>query len=218
MTPIQTRTSWVQQALLCCGILAPLLYIGMDRLAGQLTRGYDFVSQSMSELSAVGSPTRFLVLSLNIVGAALMIAFGIGVWRLTGQGLLPRITASLVMGQAVAGLTMALFFAPRYGERPAAASVGVIIGAIGVVMLTGAIGFGAAAFSGWFRALSIGILAAYVILAALRFALPQADASVSLVGVQERTMLYAFLLWVLVLAVYCLISGKGASLTGSVGA
>jgi hypothetical protein len=216
--PIQARTGWVQQVLLSCGILAPLLYVGVDRLAGRLVRGYDFVSQSMGELSAVGAPTRLLVVSVNALGVALMIAFGTGVWRMTGPGLLSRISASLVVGQAVAGLVMVLFFAPRYGERPIAASTGVIVGALGVVMLVLAIGFGAAAFGGWFRVLSIAILAAYVLLAVLRFTLLPTDQSVSLVGVQERTMLYAFLLWVLAFAVYCLVSGRGASPTGSLGA
>jgi hypothetical protein len=205
--PIQARTSQVQQALLYCGVFAPLLYVGVDRLAGHLARGYDFVSRSMSDLSAVDAPTRLLVVSVNVLSVALMIAFGIGVWRMAGHSALPRITASLVMGQALLGLVMVLFFATRAGERPAASSAGVIVGAVAIVMLVLAIGFGAAAFSGWFRFLSIGILAAYVILAAVRFAFPPADATVSLVGVQERTMLYAFLGWVLALAVRGLISG-----------
>ena len=69
-----------RQVMFFCGILSPLFYLATDRLAGRLLNGYSFASQSMSELSAAGSPTRSLVLSLNLVAALLMIAFGVGGW------------------------------------------------------------------------------------------------------------------------------------------
>ena len=47
----------LQKILLSCGILAALLYLGTDWLAGRLLRGYSFAVQSISELSAAGSPT-----------------------------------------------------------------------------------------------------------------------------------------------------------------
>ena len=69
------------QVMLFCGVLAPLLHLTTDRLAGRLLNGYSFAARSMSELSAAGSPTRSLVASLNLVAAPLMIVFGVGVWR-----------------------------------------------------------------------------------------------------------------------------------------
>lgn len=210
-------TDGVRQALLLCGIAASLLHVGTDRLAGTLLRGYDFMSHSMGELSAAGAPTRPLVVTLNLLSAALMLAFGVGVWRTAGQALLPRVTAGLVMGQAVAGLVLILFFPDRYGMRPDPASAGVIVGATGVLLLVLAIAFGAAAFGGWFRILSVGILVAYAALAALRFATAGASSAaetVSLVGAQERTMLYVFLAWIIALAVLLLTSGSTTSRTG----
>ena len=79
MRSVAGKIDWLQ-AMLFCGILSPLLYLATDRLAGRLLNGYSFASQSMSELSAAGSPTRSLVLSLNLVAALLMIAFGVGGW------------------------------------------------------------------------------------------------------------------------------------------
>ena len=78
-------TSLSQQILLFCGILAPLLYFGIDRLAGRLIKGYSFTVQSMSELSAAGAPTRALVVWLTLVASLLLASFGVGVWR--GAGL-----------------------------------------------------------------------------------------------------------------------------------
>ena len=67
-----------------------------------------------------------------------------------------------------------------------------------------AIIFGALAFPGWFRVLSIAIPSAFVLLAILRFATASTGGAAVLIGAQERTMSYSFLAWTLALAVYLL--------------
>jgi hypothetical protein len=83
---------------------------------------------------------------------------------------------------------------------------------LSVVCFVLAMLFGAVAFSGWIRALSVVIPASYVILAVLRFA-TAASSSVgqvaSLIGAQERTMVYSFLLWAMALAIHLLQSSRG---------
>ncbi len=208
MRSIMRDTNWVQQMLLVCGILGPLLHLGTDRLAGMLLKGYDFSAQSMSELGASGSPVRSLVVSLTCVATVLMVAFGVGVWRAGEQALLPRVVAVLVIGNAVLGLVATLFFPTQFGERPAFGSVGVILMFLSVLCFVLAMVVGAAAFGGWLRILSIGIPAGYVILAILRFSTAAASSSagaVSMIGTQERTMAFSFLFWVMALAVYLLL-------------
>ncbi len=62
------------------------------------------------------------------------------------------------------------------------------------------------AFRGWLRGVSIAIPAAYVLLAALRFAAaPPAGDAAALIGAQERTMAYSYLLWVMALAIHLLL-------------
>ncbi|HNU94649.1 MAG TPA: DUF998 domain-containing protein [Bacillota bacterium] len=201
-----------RQVMFFCGILSPLFYLATDRLAGRLLNGYSFAAQSMSELSATGSPTRSLVVSLNLVAALLMIVFGAGVWRVGGQALLPRITGWLLIGNAALGLIGTIFFPTRFGVRPNFASPGVIIMFFSVVCSVLAMMFGAAAFSGWIRVLSIAIPVSYVLLAVLRLttgASSPAGQAALLVGAQERTMVYSFLLWVMALAIHLLLSRKG---------
>ena len=207
MPAAETRTEWMQRALLLCGILAPLVNLGTDWLAGKLLKGYNRAAQSMTELSAAGSPTRSLVVPLTLVAAVLMLAFGIGVWRLYGRALLPRVVAGLVIGNAIAGLVATLLFPPRFGERPTFGSPGVILMFLSVVFFVLAMIFGAFAFGGWFRIISIAIPASYILLAVLRFATaaPAAGTAQLLVGAQERTMAYSFLLWVMALAVHLLL-------------
>jgi len=197
----------LQKLLISCGILAPLLYLGTDLLAGKLLKGYSFSSQSMSELGAAGSPTRPLVVALTLVASALMIAFGIGVWQAAGPAILPRIVAGLILGNAVAGLAATLYFPNRFGVRPAFGTPGVLLMFLSVLCFVLAMVFGAAAFHGWMRILSIAIPAAYIILAIVRFATAasSAEGTNMLIGAQERTMAYSFLLWTMALAIYILL-------------
>jgi hypothetical protein len=52
----------LRKILLVCGILAALLYVGSDILAAMRWEGYSYTAQTVSELRAVGAPTRaFLV-------------------------------------------------------------------------------------------------------------------------------------------------------------
>lgn len=193
--------------LIACGIVAALLYFGADRLAGKLIPGYRFSVQSMSELGAAGSPTRPLVVGLHLAASGLMLAFAAGVWRAAGGALLPRIVAGLILVHALTGLAATLFFPNRYGVRPEFGTPGVLLMAASVLCFTLAMIFGALAYPGWIRWLSIAIPAGYVLLAGLRFATAGSSAAGAngLIGVQERTMAYSFLGWVIALAVYLLI-------------
>lgn len=213
MRPVTSGAAWIQQALLVCGILAPLVYLGTDRLAGSLLEGYSFSAQSMSDLSASGSPVRSLVVGLTCVACALMVAFAIGVWRAANGALPVRGVAVLLVANAVLGLVATLFFPTRYAERPAFGTPGVILMFLGVVCFVLAMVVGAIAFGGWMKVLSIAIPVGYVVLAVLRFATaaPATDAQ-SLIGTQERTMAFSFLFWVVALAVNLLLSsGSGTS-------
>ena len=118
----------MDRVLLSFGILAPLVYLAADRLTGRLLKGYSFAAQSsMSELTAAGSPTRAIAVSLNVVAVGLIIVFGVGVWQVAGRAILPRIVAGLVIGNAVLSLFATLFFTNTYGVRPVFASPGVLI-------------------------------------------------------------------------------------------
>jgi hypothetical protein len=199
--------------LLSLGLVAPLLQFATDRVAGTLLANYSFSAQSMTELSAAGSPVRSLTLPLTVVAAALMTAFGVGVWHAGDRAILPRIVAILLISNTALGLVATLFFPPQFGERPAFGSVGVILMFLSVVCFVLAMIVGAAAFSGWLRIVSIGIPVGYILLAVVRLATANADSTLgaaSMIGTQERTMAYSFLFWAMALAVYLLTSSGSA--------
>lgn len=56
-----------RKGLLVCGVLAALLYVGSDIVAAWRWEGYSYTAQSVSELRAIGAPTRpFLVPVLSL--------------------------------------------------------------------------------------------------------------------------------------------------------
>jgi hypothetical protein len=198
--------SAAQKVLLACGILASLLKVGTDILAGMMWKGYDFISQSMSQLSALGAQTRPLVLPLDLTYDLLMIAFGVGLWQLAGQNLLMRIMAGLIIGNVVITFVVSSFFPMRTGQNlsPSANTINVVLMATSVIFFLLAMGLGAAAYRNWFRYYSAGTLLTYIVLGIMRFLVPpQATAGlpVSTVGAQERTMTIGYLLWVVLLAI-----------------
>ena len=67
--------------LLACGVLASIVYLGADVLAGIFFGEYhSFTSRVISELMARGAPTERLVDPLFLLYGALTMAFGSGVW------------------------------------------------------------------------------------------------------------------------------------------
>lgn len=186
--------------LLACGIFSALIVFATDVIAGLLTPGYHFWSQSASLLSAVNSKTRKYVLPLLIFSSALLLAFSIGVWMVVGQNWLLRVTACLLAGNALlSGMAFSIFpFRPNEPLNTPANKRNIIVMGISVLLFFVAIGFGVAGNKNWFRYFSIGLILLYFIVDI--FATRGMKASIGgnpgpLVGVQERTMIYGNMIW-----------------------
>ena len=74
-----------RRVLLVCGILSSLLYVAMNVFVAMEWEGYSSASQTVSELSAIGAPTRPLWVLLGIAYTVLVIAFGWGIWKSAGR-------------------------------------------------------------------------------------------------------------------------------------
>jgi hypothetical protein len=197
----------LRKILLICGILASLLFVGTDVLAGTLYAGYSFTSRSISELSAVGAPTRSLVFPLNLMYNALLIAFGLGIWGSSRKRAM-RVTAGLLLGNAVIGFIVVIFFPMHLGETVSA--MHLILMAVSVLFFQMLIiVFGAVAFRNWFRFYSIGTLLAFIALTIFGlFVAPQVISGPPQSGLQERVMAYGCLLWQAMLSAVLLRSQK----------
>jgi hypothetical protein len=202
----------VRKVLLICGILSSLFYIGADIFAAMQYEGYSYTSQTISELSAIGAPTRPLLAVTGIVYLFLVIAFGLGVLLTESRKRALRVVAILVIVYGVVGFAWP--FAPMHQRDVLAAGGGtfsdilhIIVGAVDSLLFLLIIGFGAAAFAGRFRLYSIvTIIVLLVFGALLGMDAPKIGANepTPWVGVTERINIFGAMLWFAVLSIVLL--------------
>ena len=213
---IVQRAVWPQanDALVACGILYAFLYVLIDLLGGLSWTGYSFASQAISELTAVGAPTRRIVTAWYLVGDLLLAAFGIGVWRAAGANRGLRLSGLALLAVALLGFAWPFFpMHLRGAERTFSDTVHLVLGGLVVLLILVAILCGSKAGGGGFR--NYSILTAVVMLAAgARTAMdaPRLDAGLPtpLLGIFERISVGSHLLWIAVFAIVLMSSGKSA--------
>lgn len=191
--------------LLVFGIISSLLCIGTDIIAAMSWEGYSYRDQAVSELGAVGAPTRSLTVPLAITFELLVIAFGVGVLRSAGKKSALRITGILLAIFGVVSLTSFLFpMNPRGVEQSFTGSMHLIFTGVAILLMLLFIGFGAATRGKGFRIYSIVTIMTMLIFGVLAMMqAPQVEAGLPTpwLGVIERVSYYSPQLWILVFAI-----------------
>lgn len=205
--PVPGSHSTLQTVLLACGIAAPLLYIAMLIFVPFGWEAYSSASQTISELSAIGAPTRSLWVPLGVVYTLLVAAFGWGIWTTTRGNRPLRVVGALMMVSGVIGL----FWPPMHLREVLAAGGATLTDTLHIVWTAAsnlltllAMGFAAAAFGRRFRSYSIAsmvLLVAFGILTSVDAPGIQANLPTPWVGVWERIILAVWMSWLIVLAV-----------------
>jgi hypothetical protein len=207
-----------RQALLACGIVASLLYVAMNVFVAMQWPEYSSVSQTVSELSAIGAPTRSLWIALALPYTLLTAAFGWGVRASAGNNRALRVAGGLIVTYGVTGLAWP--FAPMHlrdvlaaGGATTTDTMHIGFAMVTVLIMVLAMAFGALAFGWRFRVYSITTivtLAVFGLLTSLDAPRLEANQPTPWIGVWERINIGVFLLWVVVLAV-ALWSGGGVT-------
>jgi hypothetical protein len=209
-----------RKLLLICGIVSSLLYVAMNVFVPMQWEGYSSASQTVSELSAIGAPTRTLWVPLGIAYTLLVAVFGWGVWASARQNRSLRVAGGLLVAYGVIGLA----WPPMHLREVLAAGGGtftdtmhIVFAIVTVLLMLLAMGFGAAAFGNRFRLYSIATMVILFACGALTVpdaANIQANLPTPWVGVWERINIGVFLLWVIVLATTLLSARDTAPLAG----
>jgi hypothetical protein len=207
-------SSKLRNVLLICGILASLLYVATDILAGMLWEGYRFSSQAISELSAIGAPTRPLVVTFGIIYDVLLIAFGLCVWVLAGRRHALRLIGGLLVGIGAIGFVWTQFpMHLRGAEMTFTDTMHWTIAGVVVLLILLMIALGVIAYRKWFRLYSIGTLVTLLVVGMWSIfvggAQIAAQQSTPFFGVMERITVYGYLAWVAVLAIVLLRVNRG---------
>lgn len=192
------------------GVFAPSLSLAADFLACARWRAYRPMAQSISELTAVGAPSRVLATVVGVARDAALAAFATGMLRSVADARAPRVMGRMVLANALIDAS-ALCVLPRDYTQPSWSrrnTANTLVMAVGVACSIGAMVAGVATGPRWFRAASAGIPLSYAAATLLVLARRSGPGTAAATGAQERTMAYSYQLWVAALGV-ALMRGGG---------
>ena len=170
--------------------------------------GYSWSSQTVSELSAIGAPTRSLWVAWSFVYTILVVAFGFGIWQMAGRNRDTRTLGGLIFVYGALGFGWP--FAPMHTREVLASGGGtysdslhIIFSVVTIILMLLVIGFGAAALGKVFRIYSIVTAALFIpfgLLTSMDARKLEANLPTPMMGIWERINICLFLLWIIVLA------------------
>ena len=167
--------------------------------------GYSFASQAISELTAIGAPTRQLLAPLYPIYSLLMIAFGLGVLILAGQRRTLRFIGVLQVIIGFVGLAWMPFPIHMRGVEPTFTdAMHNTFAGVQTLFILSSIGLGTIAYGKRFGYYSIGTLVTLIACGTLTFAIAGQLVPQHLdnwFGLLERITVYGYMVWVIVLAI-----------------
>jgi len=209
----RAQSSIVLTALLACGALSSIIYVLSDVIGAVSYPGYVYAAQAISEMSAIGAPTTELLAPYYRLFSLLFVAFAAGVWLVGGRQTALRWSAAFMFAVAVVGAGFSLFpMNMRGAERTFSDMMHLVVAAVTMVLLSGAILSGSKAFDRLFRTYSVASVA--VMLAFFMLTLGDAggvaaNAPTPFMGIKERVSMAAWLLWIFVFSVKLLRNRQG---------
>jgi hypothetical protein len=202
--------------LLFCGIIAALLWVGADILASIRYPGYSYTDQAISELSAIGAPTRPFLMPLLNLYSLLTLVFAVGVWLAAGPKRGLRTAAGLLFALGIINGVLGLInlvtpLGAMHTREELSQTGGSLTDTLhlmyaGVIVLSGPlmIGFGVSAFGRRWRLYSILTILVLVVFGAwTALDAPRVAANLPTpwMGLRERINAYGYMLWLALLAV-----------------
>jgi uncharacterized protein len=202
----QGAMAMVRKLLLVSGIVSSALYLGADVLGAAVYPGYSYIDQTISELSAVGAPSRPIVVPLFSLYPPLVVLFAIGVWLVAAKRRGLRVVAGLLGLYAIACIP----FAPMHTREVLAADGGtwtdtmhLVMTAIDSLLLVSIILIGSRTVGRAFRLYSIITLVVIIGCGAFTGIYgPDVGANrpTPWIGVTERVTVLGSMLWLAVFA------------------
>ena len=203
-------TVTMRKALLICGILSSLWYVAINIFVPIMYEGYNMVTLTVSELSAIGAPTRILWVLLAMLYPLLYAAFGWGVLKSAEGSRALRIAGSLIIIYCI----MNFYWPPMHRREVIGAGGGTLTDTlhitwalITVLFMMILMGFGAAGLGKKFRLFTIVTFVIFIIfgvLSGMESPGIQANLPTPHLGIWERINIGAFMLWVIVFAIVLL--------------
>jgi len=197
----------MRRLLLSCGILSSLYFAAINLLVPLQWSEYSFFDHTVSELTAIGAPTRPLWLILGAPYPLLLFLFGLGV--LKTSSVIKRLRPP---GFALLLYSLTIIYWPPMHQRIVLAVGGATLTDTLHLVWTGltlvlyiVIMFTAAraldVYFRWYTVISVLGLMLFGILTSIQAPNVSANLATPLMGLWERLNIGIFLLWVIVFAV-----------------
>jgi hypothetical protein len=200
----------MRKILLTCGVLSTVWYLFLNIFVPMHYEGYSSITYTISELSAIGAPTRILWVLMCILYPLLYIAFGWGVVQVASGSRSLRLVGVLIILHGI----MNFYWPPMHTRETLAAGGGTIsdnlhLGWAMMTLLANIVlmWFGAKAIGGRFRIYTIATFVLFLIFGTLVFReSPGIEANLPTpgIGLWERINIFAFMTWIAVLAIMLL--------------
>lgn len=193
----------LHQFLLLCGIFSSIHYVVINIIVPMQYEGYRLASFTVSELSAIGAPTRPMWVFIVILYLLFFVAFGLGVWQSSTENRSLRMVARLILIYSAFNI----YWPPmhmRGSETSLTDTLHITWASVTVLLMMIMMRYGAVSFGKTFRFytfLSMVLLLIFGILTGLESPNIPINGPTPLIGVWERINIGIFLLWVIVLSI-----------------
>lgn len=197
----------MRRTALFCGVLSSVLYLVINVIVPLHFPGYSHSAHTVSELSAVGAPTRMLWSVLVTPYTFLMLVFGWGVLKSAGENRNIQVSGIAMLAYAALGFFWP--FAPMHPREILAAGGGTLsdtmhlaLGAVTEILYLTALGFAAVSLGKgfrWYSLMTFIVLLAFGTLTFLDAPKISNGEPTPFIGAWERINIGVFLLWVIVL-------------------
>lgn len=204
---VRHDTFVIQRALLACGIFSSLWYFAINIFTPLRYEGYSMASMAVSELSAIGAPTRILWVLLVPLYTLLFAAFGWGILKMANGNRTLRFVGGLIIVYSIINL----YWPPMHQREILAAGGATLTDTLHIVwtiitllLMMILMGFGAAASGKRFRFYTILTFGVFIVFGILTFREAsgmEANLPTPWMGLWERVNIAAFMLWVIIFAI-----------------
>lgn len=204
---LRNDTSSMRKALLSCGILSSAWYVAISIFVPMLYEGYDQATFTVSELSAIGAPTRIAWVLLALFYPLFLVAFGWGVLAVSKGNHKLRVAGSLIIVYGV----LNFYWPPMHQREVIGAGGGTITDSLHIIwaMITLLfnmllMGFGKAALGKSFRIYTMITWVIFIVFGFLTFLESpgiEANLPTPYIGLWELINMGVFMLWMVVFSI-----------------